>query len=306
MRPLHALLHAMRKRRHRIDLNLADRLVAGDPPGSDHPGLGDLLDAVRAPGTPEELTGEKAVVAAFAAHRKRAARADRRATRDQRKADRTRSATARRPRPEAPVTVGARGAPIGRSTRKPKPRRARAAVAASVAGLALLALSGTAVAARTGNLPREAQQHAHRLFSALGVPAPRTGPTPSSGAGPSESAGAPSSGAPSAGARSSDITALPWCEAWRNTPGEPAITDENRRKLRDAAGGEERIDGFCEALNRSASSPATPSGGSSPAPPSGPGPTPAGTGTPQPSEPPAGAVAPSGGPTTSPDQQISG
>src|SRR5689334_2872820 len=56
------------------------------------------------------------------------------------------------------------------------PARTRTAVVTVTAGLALLTLTGTAVAARTGNLPQGAQQHAHRLFSALGVPAPRTGP----------------------------------------------------------------------------------------------------------------------------------
>lgn len=252
MRPLHALLHAMRKRRHRIDLTQADRLAAGDPPGSDHPGLGDLLDAARAPGTAEELAGEKAVVAVFTAHRKRAARWDRRALRK-----------VARPRPEHPVTVGARGAPIGRAHRP----KARAGVVTGAAGLALLAFGGTAVAARTGNLPEEAQQHAHRLFSALGVPAPRTGsPTPA----PTTERPSP---APTA-TPSPEITALNWCTAWRAAPSGSPMNPGDRRKLRDAAGGEDRIEGYCDRLT-SASPP--PAGTSTP-----PSPNPSGTAEPSP------------------------
>ncbi len=52
MRSPRAFLHAMRTRRtQRIDLTQADQLAAGDLPGSDHLGLGDLLDAARAPAT---------------------------------------------------------------------------------------------------------------------------------------------------------------------------------------------------------------------------------------------------------------
>src|SRR4051794_6263669 len=49
-----------------------------------------------------------------------------------------------------------------------RPARMRTAVVPIAAALALLSLPGPAVAARTGNLPQGAQQHAHRLFSALG------------------------------------------------------------------------------------------------------------------------------------------
>ena len=53
MRPLRALLNAMRTRRtRRIDLDEADRLAAGVPPGATAAGLGTLLDSLRAPGTP--------------------------------------------------------------------------------------------------------------------------------------------------------------------------------------------------------------------------------------------------------------
>jgi hypothetical protein len=241
MRLPRALLHAMRTRRTGIDLTQADRLAAGDPPGSDHPGLGDLLDAARAPAMAEELAGEKAAVKAFTTHRKRAARAAR-----------------RRIRPSIRTTA-----------------------VAGATGLALLLLSGTAVAARTGNLPAEAQQHAHRLFSALGVPAPRTGaPTPA----PSSSSSTDRPGP----APSPAITALSWCDDWTANPR----TSKNRSKLLDAAGSEDRIPGYCDRVRRAA--PSTPAGTprpttpATPATPSGPptaglpGATPSATATPSP------------------------
>jgi hypothetical protein len=58
----------------RASLHEADRLVAGDPAGSESPGLDHLLAAVRAPGTAAEMSGEAATVAAMAAERRRAVR----------------------------------------------------------------------------------------------------------------------------------------------------------------------------------------------------------------------------------------
>jgi hypothetical protein len=204
MRHFHALLHAMRTRRTgRIDLERADRLVAGDPPGPAQAGLGPLLDALRAPGIPGELSGEKATVAAFKAHRKRAARAAR--------------------------------------VKSP----ARAVLVPALTALALLLFGGTALAARTGNLPEAAQQHAHRLFSALGVPAPRTGPPH------------PSPSPSPAGSVSPLPVELAWCNDWKT--GGPPLSAENHRKLRAAAGSEQRIPGYCDNLRRSAAPPESPS-----------------------------------------------
>jgi hypothetical protein len=239
MRTLPALLHAMRTRRtRRIDLDEADRLAAGDPPMPAQAGLGTLLDALRAPATTGELSAEKTTVAAFTAHRKRAARAARR-----------RSPT-------------------------------RAVLAPAMTALALLAFGGTALAARTGNLPDGAQQHAHRLFSALGVPAPRTGPhhpspSPSDSPAPVE---------------------LAWCSDWQ--PGGPSLSTENHRKLRAAAGSEEHIPDYCDRLRRSATvkppSAVTASPGGTPSAPNTGGPPsrtagPSGAGSPSP----AGAGIPS-------------
>ena len=235
MRPLNALLRVLRTRR--------DRHPTPEPDATtDRPGLADLLEAARAPGTPDELAGEKEVVAAFVAHRKRAARAARRRT----------------------------------------PARIRAALVPATTGLALLILTGTAVAARTGNLPQEAQQHAHRLFSALGVPAPRTGtPTPT---GPTP-----------------DITNLTWCEAWRGASGR-SLSQEDHRKLASAAG-PQGIDKYCVDLRRAASetpSPAVPSTSSPRTTPSPIG-SPPGSVTPEPSPPPPASATPAGpGSTSSP------
>ncbi|MBU2665751.1 hypothetical protein KOI35_19765 [Actinoplanes bogorensis] len=210
MRAFHALQRALRTRRHRrINRDQADRIAATHPPGTDHPGLAALLEAARAPATREELAGEQEMVAAFVAHRKNAAR----------------------------------------SARRHRTARIRAALVPATAGLALLILAGTAAAARTGNLPQEAQQHAHRLFSALGVPAPRTGtPAPP---GPSRPGPRPST------SPTLDVTVLGWCDAWNATPGR-TLSAGDRRKLSDAAGGEEDIEKYCRDLHRSASAAPSP------------------------------------------------
>jgi hypothetical protein len=222
------------RRNHRIGPDEAEHLVNGD--------LRHLFEAARAPATEQELAGEKAMVAAFVAHRRSAERA----------------------------------------ARKRRPTSVRTAVVAMAAGLALLTFGGTAVAARTGNLPRGAQQHAHRLFSALGVPAPRTGPPDSTHPSPSPT-----------------VTALSWCDQWQGKP-EP-LSSENRRKLGEAAGGEDRIGKYCAEIRKSASPtppPSAPSG--SPPPPAGSGPAEPPqvlpSASPSPSTPPATAT-----PGTSPD-----
>jgi hypothetical protein len=210
MRPLHALKNAMRTRRTpRIDLDEADRLVAGDPPGPANPRLGTLLDSLRAPATPGELAAEKATVAAFTAQRRSAARATRRNRRNR---------------------------PYHRRTSP-----TRAVVVSLTTALALLLFGGTALAARTGHLPEGAQQHAHHLFSALGVPAPRTGPHR-----PSPSPSTSASPGPT-------TVELGWCADWQ--PGGPSLSSQNHQKLKAAAGSEKRIPGYCDTLRRSAASP---------------------------------------------------
>jgi hypothetical protein len=214
MRLINALLHAMRARRaERIDLEQqADRWVAGDPP-ADHQGLAELLAAAKAPATAEELAGERAAVAGFAAARRAAS-------------------------------------PRGRS-RVRMSRSTRAVVVNAAAGLVLVGGAGTAVAARTGNLPDGAQQHAHRLFSALGVPAPRTvrdDPSPLPSASPSETTSrphpTPTPGVPATSP--AEAVAAGWCRTWSAAPH-----DSNARWRRDliaAAGGEQNIPAYCTEL----------------------------------------------------------
>ncbi|WP_051807883.1 hypothetical protein [Actinoplanes subtropicus] len=73
---MRTILRAIRDRR--AALHEADRLVAGDPAGSESPGLDHLLAAVRAPGSAAELRGEAGMAAAMAAERRRAASRKRR------------------------------------------------------------------------------------------------------------------------------------------------------------------------------------------------------------------------------------
>jgi hypothetical protein len=212
MRPLHALLDAMRTRRtDRIGLAQADRLVAGDQPGPHHRGLGDLLAAAAAPARAEELGGEQDAVAAFAAAQRRAA-----------------------------ALKGKTRARVSRSV--------RTVVVTGAAGLALLVISGTAVAARTGSLPDGAQQHAHRLFSALGVPAPRTGPGATPASHPSGTPGPRPSASPSTIA--AEIP-LRWCRTFNATPGGPSADPSLHRRLAAAAGGAENIERYCARLTHS-------------------------------------------------------
>src|SRR4051794_41623023 len=123
-----ALLRAMRTwRASPTGQDEADRLVVG---GRSDPGLDHLLDALRAPAIPGELSGEPEVVAALAAERRRAALTT---------------------EPEGRIRVRV-------------PRTTRTLVVSIATGLAVLIVGGTAVAAGTGNLPAGLQQRAHRLF----------------------------------------------------------------------------------------------------------------------------------------------
>ena len=216
MRFWSALQSAMRTRSaRRIGRTEADRLVAGNPPGPDHRGLGVLLDAATAPPSVEELAGETAAVARYVAAFR---------------------ATAAEPSARDRVRV---------------PRSAKMIAVKVAAGVAVLAAGGTAVAAETGNLPAGVQH----FFSALGVPAPDGGPQPTAtGAGPASSRGssAPTPAPSRGGATTSpaETTALDLCRAWddtRETPGKP-MPAASRRVLAAAAGGEKRIDGFCASL----------------------------------------------------------
>ena len=240
MRFRNALLGAMRTwRTHRIGLHEADRLVAGGRTGPGSPGLEHLLDAARAPATAGETRGEQAMAIALAAERRRAV------------------LTAR---PKGDIRVQ-------------MPTSARTIVVSITAAVALLSVGGTAVAAKTGNLPDGVQQHAHDLFSALGVPAPGTGPTvsppgPTASAAPSTAVTRPTP-APIPKPRphrtptpTPTVTAAAevraWCEAWRvASGGGHPMNGRARRDLTAAAGGEENIAQYCTDQIGSASPGAT-------------------------------------------------
>jgi hypothetical protein len=196
--------------------------VLGDGAGSRYPGLDHLLDAVRAPATPGELSGEQAMVAALAAEHRRAALTARPKERD---------------RVRLPGFV----------------RRTVVTVTASVA---LLAAGGTAVAAATGSLPDGVQQRAHRLFSALGIPAPRTGTNSSSSPAASAPQATPTP-APTATATATPATArgseapevrATWCAAWAAAAaGGKPMNGRDRRDLIAAAGGPDGVTAYCAA-----------------------------------------------------------
>jgi hypothetical protein len=212
-----ALLRAMRTWRiRRRGLDEADRLVAGDPAGPGNPGLDHLLGALRAPATTAETGGGRVTAAALAAERRRAAQ-----------------------------TTGRKGR---------LPASARTIVVTTATVVALLS-GGTAVAAGTGSLPAGLQQHAHRLFSALGVPAPGTGPSaPTPAPAPAPATATRVTPAPTPTPRPTTTAPAPsrsaeqvaWCQAWQvAADGGHPMNGRDRRDLIAAAGGEEKVATYC-------------------------------------------------------------
>jgi hypothetical protein len=224
-----ALQNAMRTwRTGRIGPDEADRLVGGGKPGPQHQGLGELLHAAKAPATAGELAGEGAAVAGFVAGRRGVV-------------------------PSGPL----------RGRRHVRVPLSVGTVAMKVAaGVVVVAASGTAFAAETGNLSAAAQHHAHRMFSSLGVPAPAPGSHPlrtGTGAGPSDdlagstpSTSASATGPPAPRTSASGAAApLGLCRAWSATRTKPhgkAMSPASRAALSAAAGGADRVDAYCTAL----------------------------------------------------------
>jgi hypothetical protein len=237
----------------RIGLTEADRLVSGEPVAPEHIGLSTLLSAAAAPPFAEELADERAAVAGFT-----------------------------RAHPGAVVTT----MPVGRR-RARVPLSTRTIAVKVAAGVAVVVTGGTAFAAATGSLPAGLQQHAHELFSPLGVPAPGADARPSGTA----TAGVTSSGQPSRTPTpgASDRTADPGdsatlglCQVWeaeQKNPHGKAVTPELRRALATAAGGESGIPAFCAKLLADHLAGASPGTGSTPRP---------GAATPAPSHPDGG------------------
>jgi hypothetical protein len=201
----------------RIGSREAEQLLTADSDVSAYPGLSHLLAAAAAPPRPDELTNLRPAVAAF-------------------------EAAGHDDQPSVAAT----------SVRRVF---ARSVAVKAVAGVALVLFGGTALAAETGNLPGRSQQHAHNLFSALGVPPPSARAT--SAASPAAPTVSPTSlPTPSSAGR----TATPGltspataglCRSWvarQENPKNKPINGAALRKLAAAAGGEEHITAFCTAL----------------------------------------------------------
>jgi hypothetical protein len=215
MRLWDALSHAMgTSRMRRIGSREAEQLLTADSDASAYPGLNHLLAAAAAPPRPDELTDLRAAVAAFEA-----------AGRD-----------------EHPSVAAA-------SVRRVF---ARSVAVKAVAGVAVVLFGGTALAAETGNLPGRSQQHAHDLFSGLGVPPPSAEATSATPTTPSATPiPTPSSGGRTATPGLTSPATAGLCRSWvarQKNPKNKPIKGEALRKLTAAAGGEGHIAAFCTAL----------------------------------------------------------
>jgi len=214
----------------RIGSREAEQLLGGDPTRSAYPELSDLLAAAAAPPRREELVGLRSAVAAFEA------------------AGQDGFETAGLPGFEAP---GQRGEV---SVAVPGRRRAfaRSIVLKAAAGVAVVLFGGTALAAEAGILPGGAQQHAHDVFSALGVPPPGT-PAPSASfpVRPVTPTSSPSFGSQAATPATPGAVAPGLCRSWaaqQQNPKKKPLKAKALRDLADAAGGADRIAAFCAQL----------------------------------------------------------
>jgi len=220
MRPWDALTNAMgTSRNRRIGSRAAEQLLGAGPGDSSYPELTDLFAAAAAPPRSDELLDLWMAVAAFE-----------RAGQDG----------------ELPV---------------PATRRRRilaGLVIKVVAAVAVVSFGGAALAAETGNLPSGAQQHAHDVFSALGVPPPSAAPAPTSPAGHAAPTGSPSTGHPAPTPRPTTGAELGLCRSWQarqRNPKTKPMKAEALHALAAAAGGVEHIAVFCAPLLAGAKGP---------------------------------------------------
>jgi hypothetical protein len=155
----------------------------------------------------------------------------------------------------------------GSADRRRPPRRRHRIVAVLAASTVAVLLGGTAYAAHTGHLPDPLQRAAHDFLSAVGVPAPDTpSPTPGPSASPSPSPSPSAGTGPGPAEPSPSVARLRGlCQVWRaaeQDPHAPPITNNDRRVLGSAAGGDGRkqIDDYCARLiDPTPAAPATPS-----------------------------------------------
>ncbi|MCB5170083.1 hypothetical protein LG634_35430 [Streptomyces bambusae] len=204
-------------RSRRIDHDTAEQLLGGHGVGAadGHEGLAGLLSAAAAPAAADgELPGQRAALAAFRAHVSGTVSGSAQET----------AATS------LPVT------PVRETRRRPMLVAALAQLLSAKAAVAVAAgtaLGGFALAAGTGTLP--------------GITGPASGPD---GVRPSPSASgpalrrAPDGLLPETGARSSDLDEL--CRRYgREERGADAVAADRYAPLVAAAGGADRVPGYC-------------------------------------------------------------
>lgn len=197
------------------DLWLVDRLLAGDPHGSD-PSLTALLAAATAPATSGELAGEETFVAAFT------------------QASRRTQGVSSSPS----ITSRARRLPVLTTLLAGK------VVAAAAAGG--IAIAGTAAAAYTGNLPDALQDVAHQT---IGAPAAKAA---DAAAERPEAPAATPTGRPATatpvGPDATGAAAYGLCTAWDK--GGLATKSVAYEALVKAAGEESKIEEFCATVEQ--------------------------------------------------------
>jgi len=213
----------------RIGPREAEQLLDADSNGSAYPELSRLLASAAAPARADELIDLRAAVAAF----------------------------------EAADQDSEFGAEPGNEPGVVMPRRRRVLAGSvgvkAVAGIAVVAFGGAAFAAETGSLPSGAQQHAHEVFSVLGVPPPTSAPAPPSSP-VRHVTGSPSTGDQARTPQPAGPAAPGLCRSWqarqKNPKGEP-MKAEAFRALATAAGGAEQIATFCASVLAGDQGPAT-------------------------------------------------
>jgi hypothetical protein len=130
---------------------------------------------------------------------------------------------------------------------------------AVTATAAVLLVGGTAYATGSGRLPEPLQRAAHDWLSGAGVPAPAPSPT----AHPQASVRVRPNPEPSLVAPTGDPALIGLCRSWQAFQADPhagPVTGDERRRLADAAGGEQQIDDFCQRLLSPGAAPTTSSG----------------------------------------------
>ncbi|MEV0806013.1 hypothetical protein [Micromonospora sp. NPDC050200] len=221
---------------HRMDSETAERLLVGaaaDRHAGPEP-LVRLLTAVRAAPRRAELRGESAAMHAF------------------------RSARAGTPLPAPPLT-------------RSRTLTGLAGLKVALAGLAVAATGGVALAAATGTLP-----------GPLHRDEPATTPSASPHGGPATTTGPDRSGAPSTigpGRPTPGASMLELCRAYQagagNNPGR-ALDNPVFSDLIASAGGRDEVAGYCEHVVRDTGAPTAPTAGQ-------PGPVPTGRASGRPS-----------------------